>query len=164
MDSDRLYDVQTVARAVDIPVRRLEGWIERRVVVPAARARGTGTRAGFSRQDVLRIGIIVEIQRLFGTDFRPGRIASAIGRDPLTWPWLDTVLSQTLPGPAGGARGSGPERDASPLRVCVYRRDARRLSITASRKPASELLRIAPVLLLIDPLQLWRRIQSHLGD
>jgi MerR HTH family regulatory protein len=164
MGSETSYEVQAVAHAVDIPVRRLEGWIERRVVVPTVRASGTGTRTRFSRQDVLRIAIIAEIQRLFGTDFRPGGVASAIGRDPLTLPWFDTALSQAMGGPLDGLPGSAAGPDARGLLLYVYRRDARRLDIGASRKPLDKLLKTAPVLLLIDPSELWRRIQARLKD
>jgi hypothetical protein len=164
MDSNVSYEVQLVARAVDIPVRRLEGWVERGVVVPTVVAKGTGTRARFSRQDVLRVAIIAEIQHLFGTDFRPGSIAAKIGRDPLTLPLVDSALRLAVQEDAVERPKSLSQSGAyTELTLYVYH-GPHGLSIGATRMPPGELLKSTPVALFIDPAAVWRRIQVHLKD
>jgi hypothetical protein len=155
------YTVKAVAHAVNIPARRLEGWVERGIIVPTLPSSGTGTRTRFSRQDVFRVAVIAEIQRLFGTDFRPGSIASTIGRDLLTMPWLDTAFeiatreAKTLVPSAG---------EKAKLTLYVHEGSGKQRSIGATRKPANELLKTVPVLLLIDPAELWRKIGPRLEN
>jgi len=149
------YEVQAVARAVGIPERRLEGWVERGVVIPTVPASGTGTRIRFSRQDALRVAIIAEIQRLFGTGLRPGRIAAAFGRDPWHLPLLDTALGRTL------QEGEHGQRRLATLLLCIHEDTTQGLRISSTRRPY-ERLRTAPVLLVINPAVLWRRIQPRL--
>jgi DNA-binding transcriptional MerR regulator len=165
MLADISYEVQVVARAVDIPARRLEGWVERRVVVPTVPASGTGTRARFSPQDVLRIAVIAEIQRLFGTDFRPGGIAVAIGRDPFMLPWLDTAFTEAIQeNPPGLQSADSGTRGKRRLLFYVYRNAKGRPDIGFTRKTPDEILKTTPVLLLIDSEELWRRIRPRLKD
>lgn len=150
------YGVQAVARAAGIPARRLEGWVERQVIVPLGRARGTGTRVRFSAEDVLRVAIIAEIQYLFGAEFRPGSIAAAlgaVGRDPSLLPILDTVLRLVI--------GDDAKDDPEELVLCLHRTTDGRLKIRPIRK-AEEILTVGAVLLLLDPRQLWRRVSPKL--
>lgn len=158
------YEVQAVARAAGIPARRLEGWIERRVVVPTVAAAGTGTRTRFSREDALRVALIAEIQRLFGSNLRPGSIASKIGRDPLTLPQVDTALRLAIGEETEGKRSSVAQIGAR-LKLTLYvHYGPQGLSIGATRKPAAEILETTPVALFIDPAAVWRRIRVHLED
>jgi hypothetical protein len=164
MASNVSYEVKVVARAVDIPVRRLEGWVERRLVVPTVPAKGTGSRARFSQEDVLRVAIIAEIQRLFGTDFRPGSIAAKLGGDPLNLAHLDTVMRGAVHDDSDEKRRSGARGDAkAKLRLYVYH-GTHGLSIGATGKPPDEVLKTKPVVLFIDPMPVWRRIRSRLED
>src|SRR5262245_48029483 len=147
------YEVQAVARAIDIPERRLEGWVERGVVAPTTRASGTGTRIRFSPQDVLRVAIITEIQRLFGTELRPGRIAATLGANPWHLPFLDTALRRHIK-----AGESGKSR--TELFLCVHH-DGTELRITYTANPQEKLKATAAVL-VINPAVIWRTIQPRL--
>jgi hypothetical protein len=160
MGPNASYEIQAVARAVDIPARRLEGWVEQGLVIPTGRARGTGTRSRFTPEDVMRVAIIAEIQRLFGTTFRPGTIASAIGRDPFTLPRVDTVARLVIQRHEGHSH-SKPE-DTERLVVYVYQGRKGQPTLEVSRKTPEHIMKIAPVVLLIDPLRLWLRLRSRL--
>ena len=158
------YEVQRIARAVNIPVRRLEGWIERGVVVPTVAATGTGTRTRFSREDALRVALIAEIQRLFGSNLRPGSIASKIGRDPLTLPQVDTALRLAIREDAEGSPKSASRPGANAKLILYVHHGPHGLSIGAARKPPTEILKATPVALFIDPAAVWRRIRVDLED
>ena len=164
MHTDASYGVQQVARAAGIPVRRLEGWIERRVVAPTAAARGTGTRARFSREDALRVAIVAEIQRLFGSNLRPGSVASRIAHDPLNFAHVDTALRLGIREDADKRSSSGPEAGARGKLTLYVHHGPNGLSVGATRKPPGELLETTPVALCIDPAAVWRRIRVHLED
>jgi hypothetical protein len=164
MVSGIVYGVQAVARAVDIPVRRLEGWVERRVVVPLVRPSGTGTRARFSPEDVLRVAIIAEIQRVFGTDFRPGSLAAKLGRDPFTVPVVDTALRLAIQEDSDGNSPSVSRARANATLTLYVYHGPHGLSIDATRKPPDEILRTRPIVLFIDPVPVWRRIRARLED
>src|SRR5262249_43409313 len=141
MRAEGTYGVQRVARATGIPVRRLEGWIERGVVVPTVAARGTGTRARFSREDALRVAIVAEIQHLFGSNLRPGSVASKVAHDPLNFAHVDAALRLGIREDAGEASKSGPGGDArEKLRLYVHH-GSHGLSVGATRKPPEELLK-----------------------
>jgi len=158
------YGVQRVARAAGIPVRRLEGWIERGVVAPTAAAHGTGTRARFGLEDALRVAIVADIQRLFGSNLRPGSIASKIGHDALNWAHVDTALRLSLREDVGETTAAGA-RSGEKGRLILYAHcDSRGLSVGATRKPPARVLETIPVALFVDPAAVWRRIRAHLED
>ena len=160
-----LHSTQTVARAVGIPARRLTGWVERGVIVPSAPASGSGTRTGFTPEDILRVAIVAEVQRLFGTNLRPGSIATTILADPFTVPWVDTVSRLTIRHDRRRQQSAEPNSEAKPRLVLYVYPDAKgRPSLGATSKPLDELLKARPVILVIDPLPLWSRIQSRLKD
>ena len=153
------YEVQRVARAAGIPVRRLEGWIERRVVVPTAAARGTGTRARFSREDALRVAIVAEIQRLFGSNLRPSSVASKISHDALNFAHVDKTLAVSVREDADKGSSSGQEAGAGEKLTLYVHYGPHGPSVGATRKPPGELLEATPVAPCIDPAALWRRIR-----
>jgi hypothetical protein len=164
MELNVSYGVQQVARAASIPVRRLEGWIERGVVVPTVAATGTGTRTRFSREDALRVALVAEIQRLFGSNLRPGSIAAKIGRDPLTVTHVDTALRLALRDDAQEKVKSG-SRPVTNTKLTLYiHYGPHGLSVGATRKPSGEILSATPVALFIDSVAVWRRIRVHLED
>ena len=155
--------MHVVARAVGIPVRRLEGWVEQGLVAPVVPASGTGTRALFSTRDVLRIAIIADIQRLFGNNFRPGSVAAAIGRDPLFQAHLDTALRLALQDEDPSTQGRTADSKAdSPLRLFVHLGSDNRMQIGATRKSPAEILKVKPVVLFINPVEMSRKIQPRL--
>jgi hypothetical protein len=157
------YEAQAVARAVDIPVRRLEGWVERRVVVPTRPARGTGRRAQFSRADVLRVAILAEVQRLLGIDFRPGGLGAHLGSDPLTWAQLDTVFRLATQDDEPGGRRTESRADARAALLLYVSLDGQgRPSLGVTRKTLDEVVQTTPVLLIVDPRRLWQKVRSRL--
>lgn len=161
MAQSATYPVQAVARATGIPARRLQGWVERGVVVATEPARGTGTRTRFSSEDALRVAILAEIQRLFGSSrgLRPGGVAAQIlgGGNLLTLAHIDTAMRLAIQGSAS------KQDDASGrLRLYLYMDDKGRGAIGASRKSPDEFSKTRGVLLLIDPVEVWRKIESRL--
>jgi MerR-like DNA binding protein len=154
------YAVGAVARAVDVPPRRLEGWVERGIIVPLEPPDGTGSRTRFSREDALRVAIIAEIQQMFGKGFRPGGIAAKLGHDPLVLGHVDTALRLAIRGDSRGAQNS----EAHPLRLYVYVAEDGEPKIRATRKPTDEIVITRGVLLVIDPAEVWRKIESRLDS
>jgi hypothetical protein len=61
-----LFDARRAARAVGIPVRRLEGWVARSIVRPSVAGTGPGSRRRFSRADVLVVAFLDELRPLLG--------------------------------------------------------------------------------------------------
>lgn len=83
-----LYTVSAVAKAAGIPVRRVEGWVERRVVRPRARARGTGHRARFTLREAFAVAAVAAVQRHYlrkGLHLRPGQAVKTIRYNPQAW-------------------------------------------------------------------------------
>lgn len=79
----RSYSSGPVARAVGIPIRRLEGWAEQGLVTPRVhRGRSRhGDRRLYTWPDVLTVAVLAEAQRLLGaTTFRPGGVAAAVAK------------------------------------------------------------------------------------
>jgi hypothetical protein len=102
---------------------------------------------------VLRVAIIMEIQRLFGTELRPGRIAATLGANPWHLPFLDTALGRHIK-----AGQSGTPR--TELFLCVHH-NGKEFRISYTAKP-EEKLKAMPAVLVINPAVIWRTIQPRL--
>lgn len=144
------YSIHEAARAAGMPARRIAGWVERRVIVPAVPGDGKGSRRRFSREDVVLITLVAEIQGLFGADFRPGVITA----NPLVWPQVDAAIRVAI-------RQSGNARQPR-LLLYVYRGADHRPKIGATQKGLDVILKAAPVVLVLDPSEVWRRCQPRL--
>ena len=66
-----------VARAVGVDSRRLEGWMERDILRPKGESK-QGVPMEYSFGDAMVAAVLAELQRLLGSDFRPGRVASLV--------------------------------------------------------------------------------------
>jgi len=69
-----------VATALHIPPRRIEGWAEKGLLSPRVLRGRTrfGDRRQYTWPDVMMAAILVEAQRILGTQLRPGILAEAI--------------------------------------------------------------------------------------
>jgi MerR HTH family regulatory protein len=153
MNHDNLYSIREAARAAGVPVRRLAGWLEQHIFVPTVPATGSGSRRGFSGQDVLRVAILAEVQNLFGINLRPGKLAGKLGGDALVLPYLDAAASIGIRESDGG---QGPR-----LLVYAYASD-NGLVVGATREGLDTVLKTAPAALVIDVAAVWRRVRQRL--
>jgi hypothetical protein len=82
MDTTRTYTTGQVARALKIPVRRMEGWAEQGLLVPKVLRGQTrhGDRRRYGWKDVITAAVLAELHRLLGARFRPGGIAALAAR------------------------------------------------------------------------------------
>lgn len=151
---NNLYSLQEAARAAGLPVRRLAGWLEQGILVPTIPATGSGSRRGFSGQDVLRIAILAEVQNLFGINLRPGTLADKLGSDTFVLPYLDAAASVAI-------RESDGKQGA---RLLVYvHASGKRLVVGATREGVDTVLKTAPAALVIDVAGVWRRVRERLA-
>jgi len=74
------YTSGEVATALRIPPRRIEGWAEKGFLTPKVLRGQTrhGDRRQYAWPDVMTAAVLVEAQRLLGTQLRPGILAEAI--------------------------------------------------------------------------------------
>jgi hypothetical protein len=161
------YSVPEVARAVEVPNRALEAWLEAGVLRASHPATGRGTRHKFERSDVLRVAIVAEVHRVLGGRLRPGGLAAMIaglaGR--LGWRRSGTAFDHRADAMAVLIDEVDAARQA--LRQPVPR--LRWLLVTRGRerRPAIDLvaddpLGRGPVTLVIDLLHLWLEVEARL--
>lgn len=132
------YTNLQVAEAIGIPVRRLEGWVEAGVLEPTLSA---GKQRRWSDEDALRAALVAEVQKIFGTNLRPGT-AARILNDPLTLPLVDAAMRLAIVGrPKLLYVAAGPDG-----RVRI-----------GGKHPES-----SPVVLVLDPGAAWTRISRSL--
>ncbi len=101
--------------------------------------------------DILKCGLLVELQKLFGTDLRPGTAASYLGG------WTPTNLEWMF------IQGKQSEEDPGVLLFTVSKDGG----ISFNPQPASALPGYAKaegVLLAINVDVIMRRLRSALGD
>jgi DNA-binding transcriptional MerR regulator len=97
----RTFAVGQAARALGVPPRRLEGWVERGVLTPALSATGTGTRRRFTWGDLVKAAILVELQSLLGANLRPGTVGAYLAdwkEGDLEWMFIDGPPHPERPG------------------------------------------------------------------
>jgi DNA-binding transcriptional MerR regulator len=77
----KTYAPGKVARALGIPVRRLEGWGARGLVTPNKQRGRTrhGDRRLYDFRDVMTVAVLAELQKLLGSStFQPGGVARLV--------------------------------------------------------------------------------------
>jgi hypothetical protein len=73
-----VFEARQAALAAGIPMRRLQGWLDRKVFAPSVGASGRGSRRKFTRGDIVALAIIAELQAILGSHLRPGVLAQEV--------------------------------------------------------------------------------------
>ncbi len=60
------FQVRDLAKILKTKPRRIEGWVEQRLLKPAVRGRGPGRRHEFSPDNLLQAALLLELQGVFG--------------------------------------------------------------------------------------------------
>ena len=60
------FQVRDLAKILKTKPRRIEGWVEQRLLKPAVRGRGPGRRHEFSQANLLQAALLLELQGVFG--------------------------------------------------------------------------------------------------
>lgn len=60
------FETRDVAAMLGVPARRVEGWVERKLLRPTRRGRGPGKRRAFSLTDVVFGKMLLELQKALG--------------------------------------------------------------------------------------------------
>jgi hypothetical protein len=159
--AEETFEVGTIARAVGIPPRRLEGWVERGVMASSLAGAGPGHRRRFSRGDALRVAIVFEVQKAFGTALRPGTFAGTLAQQG------EAPVNQLLAGIARRGGRAGPPGLTPMLYAFLAGRQGLKISVTwlsARESMLEQLQRHGPVLVLVDLAALWRRVEAGLSQ
>ena len=79
----RTYTSGQVARALELPSRRVEGWTEAGLIKPriSKGASRHGDRRRFAWGDIIVCGVLAQVQRILGGHLRPGAIARLVVKE-----------------------------------------------------------------------------------
>jgi hypothetical protein len=81
MPNRRQFEVRELAQLIGTNPRRVEGWVEKRFLVPLGRGRGPGRRRVFDLANVFQAALLVELLSTFGERSRAvGRIVGESGK------------------------------------------------------------------------------------
>lgn len=64
--SPRAYEVKDIARLLDVTPRRVEGWVEKKHILPLVPGHGRGTKQQFSLENIIEAGLLLEFQKIVG--------------------------------------------------------------------------------------------------
>jgi len=149
---DLLYDIGAVADAIQCPVRRLESWVEQKILEPVAEASGPGTRRKFDFATAVKAGILNELRWLLGPQFRPGEVGRYFARlGPYSHEW----------------RFLKSRHDRSRSMLIVLYRDPRLRTLasafTESKQEALERIARHGALVVINIDEIAARLRAALG-
>lgn len=62
----RAYEVKDIARILDVTPRRVEGWVEKKHILPLVPGHGRGSKQQFSLENIIEAGLLMEFQKIVG--------------------------------------------------------------------------------------------------